>query len=113
MTCGLFLAMVTAANSLGLRWRNQVFAIGQGLFLWAFISLLGEVAHTALGWNREFIALDYFRMVTYLLVLGFWSVTFWLPEKVRAELSPEIRAYLLAAHHRLDYDRSGLGKHNL
>lgn len=113
MNCGLFLAMVTAANSLGLRWRNQVFAIGQGLFLWAFVTLLGDVAHTAFGWNREFIVFDYIGMLTYLVVLAFWSVTFWLPEKVRAELSPEIRAYLLAASHRLDYDRSRLGKHNL
>ena len=100
MTCGLFLAMLTAANRLGLRWRSQVFAIGQGLFLWAFISLLGDVGHTALGWNRDFIVLDHVRMFTYLAVLVFWSVTFWLPERERAQLSPEIQAYLLAAHEK-------------
>jgi hypothetical protein len=102
MTCGLFLAMVTAANRLGLRWRSQVFAIGQGLFLWAFISLLGDVGHTALGWNRDFILFDYVRMFTYLAVLLFWNITFWLPERERAELSPDIRAYLVAAHERLE-----------
>jgi len=102
MTCGLFLAMVTAANRLGLRWRSQVFAIGQGLFLWAFISLLGDVGHTAFGWNRDFILLDHIRMFTYLAVLVFWSVMFWLPERERAELSPDIRAYLIAAHERLE-----------
>ncbi len=101
MTCGLFLAMVTAANRLGLRWRSQAFAIGQGLFLWAFISLLGDVGHTALGWNRDFVVLDHVLMFTYLAVLVFWSVTFWLPEKDRSALSPEIRAYLVAEQERL------------
>jgi hypothetical protein len=102
MTCGLFLAMLTTANRLGLRWRSQVFAIGQGLFLWAFIALLGDVGHTALGWKRNFVVLDHVREVTYLLVLVFWCVTFWLPEKGHTELSPEIRAHLLAAHERLE-----------
>ncbi len=104
MTCGLFLAMMTAANRLGLLWRNQVFAIGQGLFVWAFIELLADVAHTALGWNREFIILDHVQMFAYLAVVIFWSVTFWLPERARAELSPEIRNYLVAAARKLEYD---------
>ncbi len=102
MTCGLFLAMVTAANRLGLRWRSQTFALGQGLFVWAFISLLGDAGHTALGWDRQFIVLDHIQMFTYLAVLVYWTATFWFPEKERAELSPEIRAYLLAARERLD-----------
>ncbi len=106
MTCGLFLAMMTAANRLGLRWRSQVYAVGQGLFLWSSIALLGDVAHTALGWNREFIVFDHVQMFTYLGVVVFWGVTFWLPEKERAELSPEIRAYLVAAAKRLEYDQS-------
>jgi len=106
MTCGLFLAMMTAANRLGLRWRSQVYAVGQGLFLWSSIALLGDVAHTALGWNREFVVLDYVQMFAYLAVVVFWGITFWFPEKERAELSPEIRAYLVAAAARLEYDRS-------
>ncbi len=106
MTSGLFLAMMTAANRLGLRWRSQVYAVGQGLFLWSSIALLGNVAHAALGWKREFFVLDHVQMFAYLAVIVFWGVTFWFPEKERAELSPEIRAYLVAAAGRLDYDRS-------
>lgn len=113
MTCGLFLAMLMTANRLGLRWRSQVFAIGQGLFLWAFIALLGDVGHTALGWDRDFVMLDHVRMFTYLVVLVFWCVTFWHPERERAELSPEIRAYLLAAHERLQYDLTSANRHQL
>jgi len=106
MTSGLFLAMMTAANRLGLRWRSQVYAVGQGLFLWSSIALLGDVAHTALGWNREFVVLDHVRMFAYLAVVVFWGITFWFPERERAELSPEIRAYLVAAAARLEYDRN-------
>lgn len=105
MTCGLFLAMMTAANGLGLRWRSQVFAVGQGLFLWSSIVLLGDVAHTALGWNRDFIVFDHVQMFAYLAVVVFWGITFWFPEKERAELSPEIRAYLVAAGGRVAYHR--------
>ena len=104
MTCGLFVAMLTAANRLGLRWRSQVFALGQGLFVWAAIALFSNIAHIALGWNREFIVLDHIQMFAYLGVVLFWGVTFWLPEKERAELSPEIRAYLVAAAQRVEYD---------
>ncbi len=113
MTCGLFSAMLMTANRLGLRWRSQVFAIGQGLFVWAFIALLGDAGHTALGWNREFTSLDHVREFTYLAVLCYWSIRFWLPEKERTELSPEIRAYLLAAHDRLEYDLKSANRHQL
>ncbi len=104
VTCGLFLALMTAANSLGLRWGNQTYAIGQGLFLWAAVALLGDVAHTAFGWTREFVLFDHVQMVVYLSVVLFWTVVFWLPEKNRSELSPEIRNYVLAAAERLHYD---------
>jgi len=106
MTCGLFVAMLTAANRLGLRWRSQVFALGQGLFIWAAFALFSNIAHIALGWNREFIVLDHIQMFAYLGVVLFWGVTFWLPEKERAELSPDIRAYLVAAARRVEYDPS-------
>ncbi len=106
MTCGLFVAMLTAANELGLRWRSQVFALGQGLFIWAAIALFSNIAHVAFGWNQEFIVLDHIQMFAYLGVVVFWGITFWLPERKRDELSPEISAYLVAAAARLEYDPS-------
>lgn len=105
VTCGLFLALMTAANRLGLRWGNQAYAIGQGLFLWSAIALLGDVAHTALGWTQEFVLFDHLQMLTYLAVVLFWTRVFWLPEQERSDLSPEIRRYLLAAAERLHYDQ--------
>lgn len=86
---------------------NQAYAIGQGLFLWAAVALLGDAAHTALGW-REFVIFDHVQMVVYLSVVLFWTAVFWLPEQNRSELSPEIGNYVFAAAGRLHYDRDGL-----
>ncbi|WP_128911602.1 hypothetical protein [Granulicella sibirica] len=104
LTCELFLAMSAAANRLGLQRRSYVVALGQGIAIWAFSALLEEFAHVILGWDREFVVFSYLRMGVYLSVLGFWIVTFCLPEKARAPLSPEMSAYLVALHRRVQYD---------
>lgn len=104
LTCGLFLAMSAAANRLGLQRRSYVVALGSGITVWACVALLQDFARAALGWDRSFVALGHIGMVMYLLVLVYWIVMFWLPEKARAPLSPEMRAYLLALHDRVHYD---------
>ena len=104
LTSGLFLAMATAATSLGLQWRSHVVALGEGLFVWAFVSLLEDFAHAALGWDRQFVVFVHVRMFVYLAVLVYWMVVFWLPEKVRAPLTPEMVSYLVELHERVKYD---------
>ena len=104
LTCVLFIAMSAAANRLGLQQRNRVVAIGQGIAIWAFISLIEELGHVILGWDREFVILVHARMLVYLLVLGYWMYAFWRPEEIRAPLSPEMTAYLVALHRRVQYD---------
>ncbi len=104
LTCEVFLAMSAAANRLGLQWRSHVMALGQGLTVWALISLMSDAAHIALGWNRDFAILDYLRMYSYLGALGFWIAAFWLPERQRAPLYPDMREYLVALHRRVQYD---------
>ena len=108
LTCELFIAMSAAANWLGLQWRSHVVALGQGIFIWAFIALLEDFAHVALGWDREFAVFVHVRMFVYLCVLVYWMVAFWLPEEVRAPLSPEMKAYLVALHERVKYDRTSI-----
>jgi hypothetical protein len=104
LTCELFLAMATAANRLGLQWRSYVVAIGQGIALWAFFSLMEEFGHVALGWDRQFVVLVHVRMVIFILVLVYWMVVFWRKERERNPLSAEMRAYLLALHKTVTYD---------
>ncbi len=87
LTCGLFLAMASAANRLGLGRRSYVLAIGQGLTTWAFVALLEDFGHVALGWNHQFIVLVHVRMLVYLAVLVYWITTFWRPESSHAHIS--------------------------
>lgn len=112
LTCELFLAMSAAANRLGLQRRSYVVALGLGLTVWSCVSLVEDFAHAALGWNRDFGLSSHAHELVYLLVLAYWIVVFWLPEKARAPLSPEMRAYLLALHDRVQYDLRGVdGSH--
>lgn len=104
LTCEVFLAMSAAANRLGLPWRSHVMALGQGLTAWSLVALIIDAAHIALGWSRDFAVLDHIRMLVYLGALGFWIVAFWLPEKKRAPISPDMREYLVALHSRVQYD---------
>jgi hypothetical protein len=39
-----------------------------------------------------------------LAALLYWIVQFWLEEPARQELPPEMRAYILALHQRVDKD---------
>jgi hypothetical protein len=110
LTCELFIAMAAVANRLGLQWRSHAVAISQGIALWAFVSLLEEFGHVVFGWDRQFVALVYIRMFVYLAVLVYWIGAFWLPEKARAPLSPEMSAYLLALRERVEYDLRSTGR---
>ena len=110
LTCELFLAMIASANRLGLQWRSHVMALGQGLTLWALVALISDAAHIALGWDRDFGLLDQVRMIAYLLALVFWIVSFSLPERERAPLSPDMQEYLIALHRRVQYDLDRLAE---
>ena len=104
MTCELFLAMIMAANRLGLQWQSRVMGFGQGLTAWALTALSGDLAHIIYGWNRNFIILDHVRMIAYLIVVTYWMVIFWRPELARKPFSSEMERYLIAVHKSVQYD---------
>ncbi len=110
LLCELVLAMMLAAHRLGLQWRNHVMGLGQGLIVWAVISLLVETIHSYWGWTRHYVALDHIRIFAYIAALGYWMVTFWRAEPERRELSAEMRNYIVALHKRVEYDLGNVGK---
>lgn len=103
LICELFLAMIASANRLGLQWRSHVVALGQGLTVWAIMALISDAANS-FGWIPGFLLRDHIRMFFYLGALVYWMGAFWLPERERAPLSPEMRNYLVALHSRVQYD---------
>jgi hypothetical protein len=104
LTCELFLALIMTSNRLGLAWRNHVMGLAQGLTAWALVAVTIDSAHSALGWQRDFTVLEHIRMCVYLTTLGYWIVTFWLPEPKRAPLSGDMQQYLMDLHSRVVYD---------
>lgn len=95
LTCEVFLAMAASANRLRLRWSYHSMAIGQGLTVWAIVSLIEEVAHLSLGWQRDIRIFDYVREFVYLGSLVFWIFAFWRPGRVKPEPSEnDLREYL-------------------
>lgn len=102
--CELFLAMMFAANRLGLVWRNHVMGLGQGLAVWALVSVGIDTVHSYFGINHTFYKLEYVRSITYQVAVIYWVVTFWLEEPERKPLSEEMQKYLVALHAKVQYD---------
>ncbi len=84
LTCEVYLAMVTAANKLGLQWRNHVMTLGEGLTFWATIALVVDVIRYGTTWQSYSRELGILRSAAYVATTVFWSITFALPAPARA-----------------------------
>jgi hypothetical protein len=106
--CELFLAMMLAAQRLGLGWRNHVMGLGQGLTSWALVSAMVDVAHSYYGVSHphDFRTLEHIRIFAYIGAVIYWTAIFWLPEPQRRPLSPKMQEYLVALHAKVQYDSS-------
>jgi hypothetical protein len=104
--CELFLAMMMAAQRLGLVWRNHVMGLGQGLTIWALVSAMVDVAHSYYGGvhHYDFTTLEHIRTIAYIAVVVYWAIVFWLPEPERRPLSEDMQKYLVALHAKVKYD---------
>ena len=110
LTCELFVSVSSAANRLGLRWRSHVMTLGAGLAAWAVIAVVGDVAHFANGWRKDFFIFDQIRMYVYLGVLFFWVVSFWQSEEEQAQAPPELDEFILGLHRQVRRDLTMLRK---
>jgi hypothetical protein len=107
--CELIAVVTRTSKSLGLGWRNHVMALGNGWTAWAVVAILVDGLHSYFGAERYFRELEHVRMFAYLAALGYWSVQFWLEEPARQPISPQLRAYILDLHRRIQNDLDTLG----
>jgi hypothetical protein len=107
--CELIAVVTRTSRSLGLGWRNHVMALGNGWTAWAVAAILIDGLHSYFGAERYFAGLEHARMVVYLVVLGYWTVQFWLKEPVRQPISPELSAYIQDLHRRIRNDLDTFG----
>ena len=110
LTCELFVSVSSAANRLGLRWRSHVMTLGAGLAAWAVIAVVGDVAHFANGWRKDFFIFDQIRMYVYLGVLFFWVVSFWQSEEEQTQAPAELDEFILGLHRQVRRDLTMLRK---
>jgi hypothetical protein len=107
--CELIAVVTRTSRSLGLGWRNHVMALGNGWTAWAVAAILIDGLHSYFGAERYFAGLEHARMVVYLVVLGYWTVQFWLEEPARQPISPELSAYIQNLHRRIENDLDTFG----
>ena len=110
LTCELFVSVSAAANRLRLRWRSHVMTLGAGLAAWAVFAVIGDVAHFAIGWRKEFFLFDRIRMYVYLGVILSWVVSFWQSEEEQVSAPPELEEYILGLHRQVRRDLTMLKK---
>jgi hypothetical protein len=108
LVCETVVAIMLAAQKVGLGWRNHLIAIAQGLTVWAFLLVIVEGIGPYLSFhNIVYDSLYYVRSIAYLGTLGYWSVALWREEPARKPISPALRKYIVALHDQVNYD---LGK---
>jgi len=102
----VFLAMMGAANRLGLQWGTHVMGLGQGLLAWAGVAVVIDALHNLLGRYRWYSNLEDVRSIVWIAAVMYWIVIFWRPQKERLPLSPEMQKYLVDLHSQVGYDLS-------
>ena len=109
VVCELFVVMLLTAKQLGLGFRNHVFALLTGWSVWVLAAMLVDLLHGYYGTHLYYDALNNGRKFAYLAALVYWMVQFWQDEPARQEIPPELRAYILALHQRVNKDIDTLG----
>lgn len=104
VVCELFVVMLLTAKRLGLGLRNHVFALVIGWSGWVIVAMSVDLLHSYLGTRLNYDTLENLRKIAYLAALLYWIIQFWLDEPTRQELPPELRAYILALHQRVNKD---------
>jgi hypothetical protein len=108
LICETVIAIMLAAQQVGLGWKNHLIAVAQGLMLWALLLVFIEGLGPYLNFhNSVYDKLYYVRSLTYIGLLGYWSVALWREEPARKPISPALRKYIVALHDQVNYD---LGK---
>ncbi len=88
--CLLFTSIMAASQQLGLAWRSHVMREGYGLTVWVLAAFLTDTLHAYWRTAESFTALEHIRMMSYLGVLSYWIIAFWVPEKAQTALPSDM-----------------------
>jgi hypothetical protein len=103
----LFVGMIALSVTIHLPWKTHCAKIAQGLGFYSLICIVIEAGHSYLGIDHSktiSLHLSYMRILTYLIVEGYWIVMLWFEAPAPKELSAGMRRQLLALRIKLELD---------
>lgn len=107
LLCELFVLIMVVSVIAHLPWKTHVAAIAKSLGVYSFITLIVAAGHTVTGMNQNSAVsecLTYFRMVSYLVLVVYWTVALWQDAPATEPLTNELRQQLFTLQNRLEYD---------
>jgi uncharacterized membrane protein len=94
----IFSAIAGFSQMLGIGWKNHVLQIATGLLGYSIVALLVELLHRFTGLQDQslFHLHDQFRIISWCMVLGYWSYSLSRVEAARKEFSPKMAEFLIS-----------------
>lgn len=110
LVCALFLAMISAANRLGLQWRGHLMVLSQGFTFWAAIALICDIAGQSTVWRQHMFVFDEIRSAANIAATAYIAARFCTPERKPVFSSTDMQDYLRALHGGVQHDLDTLEK---
>lgn len=94
----IFSVIAGFSQMLGIGWKNHVLQIATGLLGYSIVVLLVELLHRFTGLKDEtlFHLHDQFRIISWCMVLGYWSYSLSRVEAPRKDFSPKMAEFLIS-----------------
>jgi hypothetical protein len=94
----IFAVIAVFSQMLGIGWRNHVLQIATGFLAYSLAVLFVELLHRFAGVKNESLyhIHDQLRIVSWCMVLGYWSYTLSRAEAPRKEFSPKMAEFLIS-----------------
>ena len=82
VVCLLFTAVLLVSQQVGVGWRSLILREGYGFIVLVIVAFVTDTLHAYWRTVEHFSELEHVRMVAYLGTVVYWTVVFWLPERV-------------------------------
>jgi hypothetical protein len=104
----IFSVIAGFSQMLGIGWKNHVLQIATGLLGYSIVVLFVEMLHRFTGLKDQslFHLHEQFRIISWCMVLGYWSYALSRAEATRKEFSPKMAEFLVSISQASRADRT-------
>lgn len=104
-----FIALAAGSQALSIGWRDRELQVASGLGIYSIASLFGSILHTRQSFGAQYVAVERFIALSYLLSLVYWIASFARESAPRRDFTPQMQGLLVAIAGVARSDRAGLG----